>query len=172
MSDHYIGFAILLSLAVVALYLTIDRDEVDTKAPQQATKGAVRVIDGDTLQIGETRVRLFGIDAPELGQVCIAVEVEQDCGAQSKNYLKQLILGREINCELISKDRWGRDISRCAVGDLDIGYQMVEQGWAIAYREYADEYVPAENLARSTKRGIWATRFQEPSEWRRTKRGG
>lgn len=172
MIDHHIGSAILLGLAVVALYLIIDSDEADPARPQLAHKDAVRVIDGDTLQVGQTRVRLFGIDAPELGQVCTAGEVEQDCGAQSKSYLERLILGRKINCELMSKDRWGRDISRCEVGSLDIGNQMVEQGWAIAYREYAEVYVPAENLARSTKSGIWATRFEEPSNWRRKKKGG
>ena len=47
---------------------------------------------------------------------------------------------------------------------------MVGEGWALAYRDYSEKYVPQENAAREAGKGIWAMRFVSPWEWRRGKR--
>ena len=44
---------------------------------------------------------------------------------------------------------------------------MVGEGWALAYRDYSEKYVPQENAAREAGKGIWAMRFVPPWEWRR-----
>ena len=59
----------------------------------QQLQGAARVVDGDTLRVAGERVRLFGIDAPEIGQPC---RDGGDCGAQSKAHLEALIGGRDV----------------------------------------------------------------------------
>ena len=45
---------------------------------------------------------------------------------------------------------------------------MVRDGQAVAYRQYSARYIPDEEEARSSRKGIWATEFVRPDEWRRT----
>jgi endonuclease YncB( thermonuclease family) len=55
-------------------------------APALATmvEGRARVVDGDTLEVGGRKVRLFGIDAPELDQTCDAEGQLWACGAEAR----------------------------------------------------------------------------------------
>ena len=74
------------------------------------------VTDGDTIRIGEERIRFSGIDAPEMKQNCIYQEIEFNCGEFSKNLLIEKIADQEVSCIRESKDQYGRTLAECFVG--------------------------------------------------------
>ena len=129
--------------------------------------GVPRVIDGDTIQIGKTRIRLHGIDAPEAKQECTVDNKEWRCGKEATSALKDAIGDKKVNCSRKDTDRYGRVVAVCRVGDLDLNALMVRQGWAMAYRQYSMDYVRDENLAERGERGMWRGDFVAPSEWRK-----
>ena len=68
--------------------------------------GQASIIDGDTLEIHGTRIRLWGIDAPESSQLCRGDDsLQYRCGAKAANDLDAFIAGRPVNCLAISLDR-------------------------------------------------------------------
>ena len=133
-----------------------------------------QVIDGDSLKRDKERYRLHGIDAPELKQLCWIDDQPWSCGEAAGDYLKS-IQGREgLFCIKVDEDRYRRDIVKCSVqtkdGIKDVGSIMVEEGYALAYRQYSKEYIEEEKKAKDMKKGIWKSRFIYPWEWRREKR--
>lgn len=132
--------------------------------------GPAQVIDGDTIQIGRQRIRLHGIDAPESAQPCI-IDVEiQFCGQQATLALDEKIARQFVTCEPRDTDRYGRIIAVCRVGAEDINAWMVENGWAMAYRQYSLDYVPLEDKARAARVGIWRGDVMPPWEFRAHRR--
>ena len=130
--------------------------------------GPARVIDGDTIVIGRVTVRLFGIDAPEIGQSCVDGRGRPyDAGDFAKNWLVLFLAGTQMSCARIDTDRYGRVVAACRIEETDIGETMVRAGMAFAYRRYSDRYVPAEDAARSAAAGLWAGTCHSPEEWRR-----
>ena len=113
--------------------------------------GVASVIDGDTIEIHGERIRLFGIDAPELAQRCTEGGRPYPCGFDCSRVLRQRIKGRTVDCIRHDTDRYGRMVAVCHVEGLDLSRWMVRQGQAIAYRKYSLEYVPDENFARQKK---------------------
>ena len=131
----------------------------------------IRIIDGDTLAIGATTHRLFGVDAPESKQTCTATSgVVWKCGASATEALRALIGTSPVQCEARERDRYGRTVATCRAAETDLGEAMVAGGWAVAYRVYSKRYVPAEDIARATAAGIWSSRFVMPDEWRKGRR--
>lgn len=130
---------------------------------------AQRVIDGDTIEVGGERVRLFGIDSPEKDQTC-------DDGAWmpgplATRALEQFIAGRAVACRQVDYDRRGRrPVSLCYAGGDDLQAMMVSAGWAWAYVAYSEQYVDAERRAAARGLGVHGHRCQPPWEWRRAKR--
>jgi len=122
--------------------------------------GVARVIDGDTIQIGQSRIRLAGIDAPEMAQ-------EQ--GSASAWHLRAIVAQNRVSCAPQGHDRFSRTIATCSIDGGDIGREMVLAGQAIAYRRYSTAYVADELVAKSAKRGIWSGAFVEPEEFRRAR---
>ena len=129
--------------------------------------GVASVIDGDTLEIHGERIRLFGIDACESRQVCEDASGQPyRCGQQAALALADHIGSRTVRCEGKTRDRYGRLVAICYLGDEDLDAWMVLQGLALAFRKYSTLYVPEEDGARLAKRGLWAGRFETPWEWR------
>ncbi len=134
--------------------------------------GVASVIDGDTLEIHGQRIRLHGIDAPESLQLCRLDGKPWQCGKDAANALAKRIARRPVTCEDLGRDKYDRIIGRCTVAGEDLGAWMVSQGLALAYRRYSLDYADTEAEAREARRGIWASEFVKPWEWRRGKRLG
>lgn len=129
------------------------------------------MIDGDTLEVHGTRIRLYGIDAPESAQQCRRADgTTWACGREASFALADLIGRRTVRCEQRDTDRYGRAVAVCTVGDTDLGAWLVRQGYALAYRRYSLDYVDEEDSARKSRAGIWTGEFIPPWEWRRGKR--
>lgn len=129
--------------------------------------GTVRVIDGDTLDVGGTRVRLHGIDAPEAGQTCTRPGgAVWECGAWVTGELTALAEGRWARCEQMDTDRYGRAVARCEIGGEDLGAQLVSSGLAFAFRRYSMTYDPHEKAAAVAGLGLWSSQVQRPAEYR------
>ena len=132
--------------------------------------GTASVIDGDTLEIHGQRIRLHGIDAPELDQTCKVDDRIIQCGEIAKAALMDLVFLSAVTCKAEDEDRYGRIVATCYVGGFDLGRVMVERGWALAYRRYSTRYVQIEAEAEQAGRGMWQGEFVPPWEWRRGER--
>lgn len=129
----------------------------------------VGVSDGDTLTaLDESntkhKVRLHGIDAPEIGQ---------PFGTKSREALGRLAMKKTATLHLKGRDRYGRDLARVEVDGRDVNLELVKDGLAWHYARYDDspELASAEREAREAKRGVWAdTGAVPPWEWRATER--
>jgi endonuclease YncB( thermonuclease family) len=132
--------------------------------------GEARVIDGDTIQVAGERIRLHGIDAPESRQACSLAGIGWQCGQDAKRMLSRAVDGKTVTCKGKKRDRYGRLIAVCYVGGDDLNAEMVRNGWALAYRKYAKDYVSQESAARAAGAGMWQGQFTEPWEWRREQR--
>ncbi len=128
--------------------------------------GAGRAIDGDSLRVGDTEVRLFGIDAPELNQSCERAGRSWACGSAAADQLAKLVNGKQVSCVTTGIDRYGRTVARCRAGGTDLNRLMVSSGYALAYRRYSMDYIPAEESAKAYKRGIWSGTYELPSKVR------
>jgi endonuclease YncB( thermonuclease family) len=135
--------------------------------------GPLRVVDGDTLAIGEVRIRLHGIDAPEQDQNCGGQHAPMwNCGSWVTAEVRARYEGRPATCVTIDVDRYNRIVGRCRVDGEDIGAAMVESGLAFAYTRYSEAYLPQQKLAERRKAGLHATGVQSPSEFRTAERKG
>ncbi len=131
--------------------------------------GTATVIDGDTVEVAGAKIRLFGIDAPELTQKCRLQAEIYRCGERAKSALAALLEGREVHCQGNAYDRYGRLLAVCSNGLTDVNGAMVLMGWAIAYRRFSGIYVGLEEQAKAARAGMWAGAFVEPEVWRREK---
>ncbi|RVI61297.1 thermonuclease family protein, partial [Sinorhizobium meliloti] len=101
--------------------------------------GPASASDGDSLRLDGRRIRIEGIDAPEIGQMCRRGETAWDCGAQARRRLVALVAGTTTVCRLHGRDRYGRELGVCAAGGADLGREMVLSGHAVSYGLYRDE---------------------------------
>lgn len=109
-----------------------------------------RVMDGDTFKCGETRVRLWGIDAPEKGQ---------PYADKARARLKELIEGKAVRLERKDRDQHSREVAIVYAGSTNINLQMVKEGLAWHYAYFApdaEDLAAAEKSARKKRKGLWA----------------
>jgi endonuclease YncB( thermonuclease family) len=139
-------------------------------APKKATSeiiGSASVIDGDTIEIRGTRIRLFGIDAPESRQLCTRNGSPWMCGKDAAMALSDFLGRKTVHCQPVDTDRYGRTVAVCTAGDTEMNAWLVENGWAVAYPKYGGAiYLDEEQRARSQGLGIWSSEFEMPWDWR------
>lgn len=132
--------------------------------------GVPSVIDGDTIEIHGTRIRLSGIDAPESAQMCLDGSGKKyRCGQRSSLALADFLDARRpTSCIEVGRDQFGRMVAVCTAGGVDIAEWLVRRGYALDWPKYSDGYyarVQAE--ARVAKSGLWIGSFEQPWEWRK-----
>lgn len=131
----------------------------------------VGVHDGDSLSllVGQRtyKLRLEGIDAPELGQ---------DYGRAAKRFLGDLAVNQSIEARVSDIDRYSRVVARIWLGKLDLCRLMVSSGYAWHYAQYSSDpgLRLAEREARAGSRGLWAAENGRapiaPWEYRKSRR--
>ncbi len=132
--------------------------------------GKVRVIDGDTIDVGETRVRIHGIDAPERDQPCTTLTGQNwACGDWVTRAVRDRYQGAHALCAAVDRDRYGRVVARCFVEGQDIGRALVADGLAYAYRKYSNDYDLEEKAAFVADAGIHGFTMQSPARYRLTR---
>jgi endonuclease YncB( thermonuclease family) len=131
------------------------------------------VVDGDSIVVRDKaashrtsyRVRLEGVDAPELAQ---------QYGPQSRQALQDIVLGKDVRVAVIGKDKYGRYLGTVFLDEWNINQVQIFDGWAWWFRKYAPDnkdYALAEWQARQAGVGLWEEPIP-PWEWRkRTKKG-
>ena len=125
------------------------------------------IIDGDTIRIGEERIRFSGIDAPEINQTCISEGVEVFCGQISKSLLVDKTSLEQVKCISEGKDQYNRTLAECFVNGESLSRHLVRQGYAFAYRKYSKKFIKDEDYAKEKKMGMWNMKFLFPWDYRR-----
>jgi endonuclease YncB( thermonuclease family) len=130
--------------------------------------GAAKVIDGDTISIGDTRIRLWGIDAPEREQTCQGKTGDvYECGRDAAAVLRELTRGRRVGCTEQGHDQYGRVVAVCNTESGEMNAAIVRCGWAVDYAQFSGgKYRSEQQEARRDGLGIWAGRFEMPWDWR------
>ena len=126
----------------------------------------VTVIDGDTIRLGDVKIRFSGIDAPEINQTCVASEGKVACGKISRDLLIEKVTNNKISCTDEGKDFYGRVLGECFVNGESLSSYLVREGFAFAYRKYSNKYIEDEEYAKFNKLGMWSMEFQYPWEYR------
>ena len=161
-----------VSKIVLALLWTLGTEQAQSQASDVSTLPPIsiaKVTDGDTVVTSEgDRIRLWGIDAPEMNQ---------PYGKEATIVLTELIHGKKLFAEIIDTDRYGRQVARIYTGDgMNINRSLVCLGAAWWYERYApkaSDFRSCELEARRTKTGLWGlSEVIKPSDWRRGRRTG
>src|SRR5690606_25654366 len=125
--------ALVTLLVIAALAVVVGL--LQPPAPQ--LEGRAQAVDGDTLRLGSTRIRLTGLDAVELEQDCTdKAGKDWACGTAARAFLADAVGKGSTTCRSEGRDRYGRTLARCTVGGADLGDAIVRAGWAVAELDY------------------------------------
>ncbi|WP_039882652.1 thermonuclease family protein [Campylobacter upsaliensis] len=138
---------------------------------KELTGKVSKVIDGDTIEllakenpynhITKLKIRLYGIDAPEL---------KQAYGKEAKEYLSALVLKQEVSLIIENKDKYDRFVGTLFLKGQDINKEMVKNGYAHAYESFSKKYLAEQADTKKFKLGLWQDeRVMSPSEFRMLK---
>ncbi len=130
--------------------------------------GRPKIIDGDTIEVQGQAIRLYGIDAPELGQACTIKGQAYDCGMVARTALLDLTAGVAVTCQVLAAEPSAGEArpGRCFAQGYDLSEGMAYTGWALAQREVSGRYLVFEERAQAAGRGLWKGRFVTPWDWR------
>ena len=134
---------------------------------QNVSSNTVHVIDGDTIKIGNEKIRFSGIDAPELNQYCFKDEKKILCGVLAKKALLKKIGNKVPKCVIEGKDIYKRILAECFINEKSLSKFLVRNGYAFAYRKYSKKFIQDEEFARKNKLGLWSMKFDYPWEFRK-----
>ncbi|ENL6147921.1 thermonuclease family protein [Campylobacter upsaliensis] len=169
-----------LALAIIAFVFSFNQgfnaflpqSFLEQNLEKELTGKVSRVIDGDTIEllaktskenpynhIAKLKIRLYGIDAPEL---------KQAYGKEAKEFLSALVLKQEVSLIIENKDKYDRFVGTLFLKGQDINKEMVKNGYAHAYESFSKKYLAEQADAKMFKLGLWQDeRVMSPSEFRR-----
>lgn len=129
--------------------------------------GTAKIRNGDSIQIGNSHIRLGGIDAPSVDQLCLNTKGERwTCGVAARDALAHHTANQSWTCHVLRTDHHGLSVAHCEVNGEDIQKWLVRSGWALAYVKFSRDYVADEKAAREAKAGMWQGAFIAPWDWR------
>ena len=153
--------------------------EAGEGAVEEIVGRASRIVDGDTFWLARLeeegegvvrKVRLWGVDSPELRQACVAEGEMWRCGEEARARLRSMVGGDEVRCVVRGRS-YDRVVGRCFVGVEDVGEALVVVGLAVEDARYSGGfYGVREAEARTGGMGIWRGCFTEPRRWRARQR--
>lgn len=168
---------ILKTLALCGVFIIGSALIIDGHTPslvppddKNAITGRAYVSDGDTIHIGEQKIRLEGIDAPEIKQYCDRDGQQWSCGVTARDALRKQIGNNGVRCTITGQDRYKRHLGHCWLGDQNLNSWMVRNGHALAYSRYSKRYVPEELAAWFENAGLHASRYEKPADYRKRMR--
>ena len=160
------GFAVIIILFCFNSAAIADQD-----FPQDISATTWRVVDGDTIHASSHKIRLLGIDTPEINQMCqTKTGAEWPCGKMARDLVVGMLDAKgALWCRITGRDRYQRLLGQCFAGvddkGMDIQHMLVRSGFAVA--EYAQTYRAQEAAAKRGEQGFWRGEFQRPKDWRR-----
>ena len=164
MNKYYIRFLLLILFLPQCSIRTLEADQL-----KKEFYGKPRIIDGDSIEIKNEKIRLLGIDAFEKKQNCSKEDgTKYKCGERTISNLSTIISDQPIRCITKKKDRYKRWLATCYIGKLDINENMILYGNAFSYM--SKKYKNVENEAKKINAGAWAGKFIFPWEWRKLKK--
>lgn len=172
-----------LTKAQPSAFLLEENQQSKPPRPSQTTSDRCEVVagsvhDGDTFRAQcngkELKIRLCGVDAPE---------VSQPLGIESRNYLRSLFskAGNKAIIVKMDSDRYGRTVAEVLIelpsGEQSIQEELLKTGLAYHYKQYSkncsnsDVFDTAEEIGRSSGKGVWALQNggERPWDYRRKK---
>ena len=162
----------LLAILIATTWMTVSHAQL-VYSPAQPLDGIAVVVEGDRLNVNGRPVRLYGIDAPEIGQTCLSRRGESyDCGAVAREVLDRLIGTSPVQCSIYSVLASDEQVGSCTVNGRDLAATMVLSGWAFPQRSLSSRYEILEGRAQSARAGFWAGRAERPWIWRRRQETG
>lgn len=157
-------FLFLISFSVNSKPVLIINRDWD----RETFTGRAFIVDGDTLIINRTKIRLVGVDAPEISQKCKVNKHVENCGEIVKLRLTQATNSKDIICYSYGRDLYGRVLGECYVEDININKWLLREGLAVYYyNKDFKSYKALETLAKQEQIGLWAYEFQTPKEYRK-----
>ncbi|EAI5357880.1 thermonuclease [Campylobacter upsaliensis] len=171
-----------LVIAIIVLFFSLNQslsfnaflpqDFKEQNLEKELTGKVSKVIDGDTIEllaktskenpynhITKLKIRLYGIDAPEL---------KQAYGKEAKEFLSALVLKQEVSLIIENKDKYNRFVGTLFLKGQDINKEMVKNGYAHAYESFSKKYLAEQADAKMFKLGLWQDeRAVKPSEFRK-----
>lgn len=162
-----------MKFIVAFLVLTAFIAGIQAQKPPKYCSSQIKVLDGDTIILQNHKIRLLGIDAPEIGQ--------KPFGENSKKYLKELIQNKKVCCKAGHKpfDKYNRLLAYCWAEDKFINAEILKAGQAISLfigdqnNEYKLLFLQLEEEAQAQELGIYNSKAhleEIPYFWRKYKK--
>ena len=161
----------LLAMMALSLPATL-QIPIEASAQTADIVGTAKVREGNIVQVGASRIRLGGIDAPSVDQLCLDHMGERwACGIAARDELIKHADNKTWTCHIRQAvDRQAvnhrRSVARCEVDGEDIQKWMVRSGWALSYVRFSHDYDADEKAAHEAKVGLWQGAFIAPWDWR------
>ncbi len=175
---NFISWLVIIFLAVMFVSWA-------ASAETMTIQGKARVIDGDTIEINNEKIRLQCIDTPESnyrGKIQYCLDNETDCGFLAKQILYKTIHNKKVICEYSKRDVYGRILGMCQEYSLNtewdyegtLNYRLVTEGYAWWYNggKECKPFKEAMEEAQKYGKGLWWDGFggfKEPKLWRKTR---
>jgi endonuclease YncB( thermonuclease family) len=138
----------------------------------ETISGRASAVAADTLRVGDRKVRLKDIEAPDANQRCPRGSGRGShrtwaCGQEARETLQRLVQGKTVTCQVHASGGTNVVLGRCDAKGQDVGEALVRAGFVFAERGLMPAYGTAEAAAKGAKAGLWgASEPERPAQWR------